>query len=66
MNGPEHYLAAEELLKASVKLPPPVAAHDFAGIVQTAQVHATLALAAAVALASNDNAVLRFWRGVAS
>jgi hypothetical protein len=52
MTGLEHYREAERLLKAAAELPRPVAAHDFAGVIQTAQVHATLALAAATMLAA--------------
>lgn len=39
----QHYAAAENLLQAAVDLPRQVAAHDYFGMIQAAQVHATLA-----------------------
>ena len=47
MPGPEHYLRAEELLSGLS------ATHPDPGNIATAQVHATLALAAAAALSSD-------------
>jgi len=47
MTGPEHYQAAERLLDMTSQVPDWDAAHMVAG----AQVHATLALAAATGLA---------------
>jgi len=50
MTGPEHYEAAEELLeKANGKVPP-----TQEQLVARAQVHAMLALAAAVAWATSE------------
>ncbi len=63
MTGPEHYLAAEDLLE-------PMAGRDRGTfpeedrVVAEAQVHAVLALAAATALAS-DGLDLRAWREAA-
>ena len=45
MAGPEHYLRAEELLSGTTRPDP--------GNIATAQVHATLAIAAATALSSD-------------
>ncbi|MEV7006821.1 hypothetical protein [Streptosporangium sp. NPDC051022] len=78
MNGPEHYRAAEQLLSTasfvrSPEDPTPVmdpAVH--AALVARAQVHATLALAAATALTGSmaaqsytDEPELRVWHEVA-
>jgi len=54
VTGPEHYRAAEELL-AEIKDGDPDASHTAAALLLgMAQVHATLALAAATALGSPD------------
>lgn len=50
MNGPEHYLKAEQLLHIGAETQDTALALD---LQQAAQVHATLALAAATAMASN-------------
>lgn len=52
MTGPEHYLEAERLLTGAVGAVRDVPRDDFAVTVQLAQVHATLALAAATAMAA--------------
>lgn len=52
MTGPEHYKEAERLLKRAAELTPPISEHDLRAIQERAQVHATLALAAATALGS--------------
>lgn len=59
MNGPEHYHKAERLLAALnvVGNPTPAQEHQ----AQVAQVHATLALAAAVALADKSSADRGAW-----
>ena len=49
MTGPEHYRAAEGILAETEEHPDPVA-HRTARRLDQAQVHATLALAAATAL----------------
>lgn len=51
MTGPEHYLAAEKLLEETQEHPSS-SINKTASLVGQAQVHATLALAAATALAS--------------
>jgi hypothetical protein len=56
MNGHEHYAEAERLL-AQVD----DGAADWEPIVAAAQVHATLALAAATAVPSTTDAVLEPW-----
>lgn len=59
MTGPEHYRKAQELLGDSRRVPEQVAA--------IAQVHATLALAAATALSSDlPDADARAWREAAA
>ena len=59
MTGPEHYRKAEELLGDSRRVPEIVSA--------VAQVHATLALAAATALSSDlPDADARAWREAAA
>lgn len=50
MTGPEHYAAAERLLEGAQEKEAP---EWFANLVAEAQVHATLALAAATASAGN-------------
>ena len=56
MTGPEHYRAAEQLLATGRDI------EDWEGPVAAAQVHATLALAAAAALPSG---LFDDWRAVA-
>ncbi len=53
MTGPEHYLRAEELLSGLSTT------HPAPGNLATAQVHATLALAAAAALSSDFRSILK-------
>ena len=61
MTGPEHYLRAEELLSGLS------ATHPDPGNIATAQVHATLTLAAATALSSDfrSHAETDAWRQAA-
>lgn len=54
MNGPEHYRAAENLLAEALNLGSSVPRGDIQAVVEIAQVHATLAHAAATAMASID------------
>jgi hypothetical protein len=49
-SGPEHYREAEALLRRADALSPSAAEQDAPILLQQAQVHATLALAAATAL----------------
>lgn len=73
MNGPEHYRAAEQLLNdATELLQEGESPKSIANVHQRAQVHATLALAAATALTgyTDPNAGVNedetAWVGVAS
>jgi hypothetical protein len=61
MTGPEHYREAEQLLGARRS---GESAEDAASRLAEAQIHATLALAAATALTGNAEAD-RAWRDVA-
>jgi hypothetical protein len=49
MNGPEHYAAAEQWMQKATELMPDISPPEYAIFLQRAQVHATLALAAATA-----------------
>lgn len=64
MNGPEHYAAAERLLDAAMADDMEAGEPGAVSNVAAAQVHATLALAAATALtwSSKD---LKTWQAVA-
>jgi hypothetical protein len=53
MTGPEHYLAAEKLLEENQEHPSS-SINKTASLIGQAQVHATLALAAATALGSDS------------
>ena len=53
MTGPEHYRAAEKLL-GELDEHPSSSINKTASLIGQAQVHATLALAAATAVGSND------------
>lgn len=55
MNGPEHYAEAEQLLAFADS--PAAVVMGLARVIAAAQVHATLALAAATAEAASDSAV---------
>ena len=61
MTGPEHYAHAEELLDmaADEKLGSRLERYR----IRKAQVHATLALAAATALSDSEDLTGRYWRG---
>jgi hypothetical protein len=61
MTGPEHYRAAEKLLEESQEHPSS-SINKTASLIGQAQVHATLAVAAATALGSDDR---REWFDVA-
>jgi hypothetical protein len=60
MTGPEHYLAAERLLE-EIQEHPSSSINKTESLMGQAQVHATLALAAATALGSDN----REWTDVA-
>jgi hypothetical protein len=53
MTGPEHYLAAEKLLEETQEHPSS-SINKTASLIGQAQIHATLALAAATALGSDN------------
>lgn len=65
MNGPSHYAEAERILTVSQQAPSPQVAAVF---VAQAQVHATLAAAAATidALPPSEQAVNNAWKSVTS
>jgi hypothetical protein len=69
MTGPEHYRQAEQILAEAENSAPDANCDDVALLLKFAQVHATLALAAATAL--NDYpegapiADIRAWRATA-
>jgi predicted HicB family RNase H-like nuclease len=74
MNGPEHYREAERLLEqAEIDARDPMRKYqEDANVIAAAQVHATLALAAATAYPAvkdwcgdEDGSVSRGWTGVA-
>lgn len=54
MNGPEHYVAAENLLASALDIGRDVPREDVRAMVEMAHVHATLALAGATAMAGID------------
>lgn len=54
MNGPQHYLAAENILVGALNVASDSPREDVRAMVEMAQAHATLALAAATAMASID------------
>lgn len=54
MNGPVHYSASEKLLAAALNIGTDVPREDIRAMVEMAQVHATLALAAATAMNGLD------------
>jgi hypothetical protein len=58
MTGPEHYLVAEKLLEENEEHPSS-SINKTASLIGQAQVHATLALAAATALSSDDREWLK-------
>lgn len=68
MNGPQHYREAERLLTLSAELPPGAAKDIGAITVAQAQVHATLADAAATidSLPPSEQAVNNAWKSVTS
>jgi hypothetical protein len=70
MTGPEHYREAERLIANAAALGYGDGDRDTSGIVAVAQVHATLALAAATALLSDlstydDEPEQKAWRAAA-
>ena len=68
MTGPEHYREAEQLIKQANKIMDGFPGEQYAQTVATAQVHATLALAAATAMGLPDlpSGDWDDWRFVAS
>lgn len=58
MTGPQHYQGAEDLLVLAANREPDADPADTALILRTAQVHATLALAAATALQDPEGGTL--------
>ena len=66
MTGPEHYLAAEGLLGSLRSRSRDEMTVESASIAAEAQVHATLALAAATALRGTDSEWQRWNRAVTS
>lgn len=54
MNGPRHYRAAENLLASALEIGGGVPREDVRAMVEMAQVHATLAHAAATAMGAID------------
>lgn len=54
MNGPQHYSASEKLLTAALTVAGDMPIEDVQATVEMAQVHATLALAAATAMNGID------------
>lgn len=68
MNGPRHYVAAENLLASALDIGRDVPREDIRAMVEMAHVHATLALAAATAMAGMgrmDEDDFREWDKVA-
>lgn len=63
MNGPDHYAKSEELLARCKETEDPV---DKARFVAKAQVHATLALAAATAINTLSGPQYHAWHEVAN
>jgi hypothetical protein len=54
VNGPEHYQAAENLLDSALEIGRDVPREDVRAMIEMAQVHATLAHAAATAMGEFD------------
>jgi hypothetical protein len=54
VTGPEHYEAAQNILASALEIGADVSREDVRAMVEMAQAHATLALAAATAMASID------------
>ncbi|TQS30003.1 hypothetical protein [Microbispora sp. KK1-11] len=69
MSGPEHYRKAEEILAEAENADPRAERGDIALLLSFAQLHATLALAAATAMNDHDggmsNADFNAWDKVA-
>lgn len=65
MTGPDHYRQAEALIRQADSIPDGFPGDQYAQTIAVAQVHATLAVAASVALGPHFPHDMRVWREVA-